>query len=172
MAASSGWPGPNSSPAKSARKNPRASPVSPVQNENRLARARAHSDVVQAQLRQHFASVEPEVADHPVAFDRSRVVSRADQGRSENKGKQGAGFHGDLLANSTFSYIRSAGRRCTGPEIVAGGENRFAARRGESVHRAVSEIELRAMLHAFSETLKRLHGKPRLNVIEGNYVNP
>jgi hypothetical protein len=89
--------------------------VGTMENQNRLTSARPHCYVVQAQFRQRFASVKTEVADHPVAFDGGRVIGGADQGRSENKGKQGAGFHGDLLANSTFSYIRSAGRRCRSP---------------------------------------------------------
>ncbi|HEV2447141.1 MAG TPA: hypothetical protein VGS58_14515 [Candidatus Sulfopaludibacter sp.] len=45
----------------------------------------------------------------------------------------------------------------------------FSARCGECIRRAASEIELRAMLHAFSEALKRLNGKPRLDFIEGNH---
>ena len=68
LVASSGWPGPNSSPAKAGVSMLAPEPVGAVQDQHGLAGGLADGPVVQAQLRHRLAGVEAEVARDPVAF--------------------------------------------------------------------------------------------------------
>src|SRR6185312_16942880 len=70
-----------------------AGAVGSVQQQNRLTAAGPDCGVVQTQIGQRFAGMKAEVPDDPVAFDGGRVIGGADQSRSENEGKQGAGSH-------------------------------------------------------------------------------
>lgn len=45
-------------------------------------------------------------------------------------------------------------------------------RYGECINRVVSKIELRAMLHALSELFERSDGKPSLDFIKANHLDP
>ena len=77
FATSSGWPGPNSSPAKLSARNCAPLPVGAVHDQHGIAHdaggvlpRRAERAVVHPELGQRFARGEPEVPEHDVALSR------------------------------------------------------------------------------------------------------
>ena len=68
LVASSGWPGPNNSPANAGVSMPAPDPVVPCSISTGSPARIADGRVVQLQLGHHLAGVEPEVARDPVAL--------------------------------------------------------------------------------------------------------
>ena len=81
--ASSGWPAPNSSPAKAGCQHAGAGAGGAVQHHDRLAGRLADRPVVQAHLGQDLAGVELEVLGDEAAFLRRRILGRRGRERRQ-----------------------------------------------------------------------------------------
>ena len=89
LVASSGWPAPNSSPAKAGVSMLAAEPRGAVQHQHRLAGRFADRRVGEAQLGHHLAGVELEVARDPLALLRRRIVGRHGRERQHDEHQYG-----------------------------------------------------------------------------------